>query len=90
MYVCFNKGVNRGLKEYNSFIDSKQDTGFQELRDVTQKPRVNEPFYFTGESKANLKQLSNKNISNFPSNPIPIPNQLEKENYGEEGSAMID
>lgn len=76
--MYFYVGVNKGLKEYNSFIESKEVVGFQELRQVTQKPRMNEPFYSIADSKANFKQLTNKNISNLPINPVLPLKEIQK------------
>jgi hypothetical protein len=33
--------VNKGLKEYNAFIEAKEAAGMQDLREITQKPRIN-------------------------------------------------
>lgn len=81
--------MNKGLKEYNAFIENKEAAGFQDLREVTQKPRINEPLYPLADSKGNFKQITNKNIPNLPINII-APLQEEKEIYEEEGSAMVD
>lgn len=87
--LCRDVGVNKGLREYNQFLESKEVNGFQELREITQKPRLNEPLINLADSKGNPKQLTNKNISILPPNPVPLPN-IEKENYEEIDSAMVD
>lgn len=71
------------------FLENKETTGFQELREITQKPRMNEPMLNLADPKGNPKQLTNKNISILPSNPVPLPS-IEKENYEEADSAMVD
>lgn len=89
MYLMSNIGVNKGLKEYNTFIESKEAAGFPDIREVTQKPRINEPIYQLADSKGNFKQSTNKNIPNIPISVI-APLGEEKEIYEEEGSAMVD
>jgi hypothetical protein len=81
--MLFYVGVNKGLKEYHSFIDTREVGGFQELREVTQKPKINENFYSMGESKGNFKQATNKNIAGLvaPPSQIPPPKETNKENY---------
>ena len=81
--------MNKGLKEYNAFIEAKEAAGLQDLREITQKPRINEPLYPMADSKGNFKQMTNKNIPNLPINVVPPPME-EKETYEEEGSAMVD
>jgi hypothetical protein len=61
----------------------------QDLREVTQKPRVNEGLYAMADSKGNFKQLTNKNIPSLALSVIP-PQLEEKEMYEEEVSAMVD
>lgn len=89
MYGWCYVGVNKGLREYNLFLENKESAGFQELREITQKPRMNEPVINLADSKGNPKQLTNKNIAIIPSIPVPLPS-IEKENYEEVDSAMVD
>jgi hypothetical protein len=90
--LFFYAGVNKGLKEYHNFIDTRDVGGFQELREVTQKPKINENFYSMGDSKGNFKQATNKNIVGLvaPISHVPPPKEINKENYEEEAGAMID
>jgi hypothetical protein len=66
-----HEGVNKGLKEYNAFIENKEAPCFQELREVTQKPRANEPFFTAVDSKGNFKPLTNKDIPSISVSAVP-------------------
>lgn len=89
MYACFDSGVNRGLKEYTSFVENKEAAGFQELREITQKPKMNLPFTSL-EAKSSFKSSTNKNIPTIVgANVVEEPKIVQKEDM-EEADAMVD
>jgi hypothetical protein len=61
VYSSSHPGVNRGLKEYTSYVENKEAAGFPEMREVTQKPKMNLPFTSL-EAKSSFKGATNKNI----------------------------
>lgn len=89
MYLICHLGVNRGLKEYTSFVESKEAAGFPEMREVTQKPRINNLSFPSLEAKQSFKSATNKNIPGLQEVPVVPPRLLEKENI-EEQNLMVD
>jgi len=59
------------LKEYASYIDNKEAAGFQEMREVTQKPVfISQPNYPIVSIQGTFKQSINKQNSNIVPAPI--------------------
>jgi len=80
MYAMIYVGVNRGLKEYTAFVDSKEAAGFQEMREVTQKPRMAQPPFPMLEQKSSFKVETNKNIPGLMMNvQIEAPEEMVEE-----------
>ena len=64
MYTFTHIGVNKGLKEYTQYVDSKVVGSFSDLREVTQKPKiVQTTIPSSTDIKATFKNATNKNIS---------------------------
>lgn len=82
MYLLHHAGVSRGLKEYTAFVNSKEAAGFQEVQDVTQKPRTTNTFVQPNlqlDAKSNYKSETSKHIPEIGGGQLVKSTSMQKE-----------